>query len=40
VTAAAEATRENTNATATGTPLLHVENLRVSFGDAEVVKGI
>jgi len=40
VTAAAEATEENTNATATGTPLLHVENLRVSFGDAEVVKGI
>ncbi|HTU06861.1 MAG TPA: ABC transporter ATP-binding protein, partial [Trebonia sp.] len=40
MTAAAEATEENTNATATGTPLLHVENLRVSFGDAEVVKGI
>jgi peptide/nickel transport system ATP-binding protein len=40
VTAAAEATKEDTNATATGTPLLHVENLRVSFGDAEVVKGI
>jgi peptide/nickel transport system ATP-binding protein len=40
VTAAAEATKENTNATATGTPLLHVENLRVSFSGAEVVKGI
>jgi peptide/nickel transport system ATP-binding protein len=40
VTAAAEATTEITNVTATGTPLLHVENLRVSFGDTEVVKGI
>jgi peptide/nickel transport system ATP-binding protein len=41
VTAAAEATKEkNTKVTATGTALLHVENLRVSFGDAEVVKGI
>ena len=40
MTAAAEATKEHTNVTATGTPLLHVENLRVSFGDAEVVKGI
>jgi peptide/nickel transport system ATP-binding protein len=40
VTAAAEATKENANVTATGTPLLRVENLRVSFGDTEVVKGI
>ena len=40
MTAAAEATTEITNVTATGTPLLHVENLRVSFGDTEVVKGI
>jgi peptide/nickel transport system ATP-binding protein len=40
VTAAAEATEENAFVTATGTPLLHVENLHVSFGDAEVVKGI
>ena len=40
MTAAAEATKENPNATAAATPLLHVENLRVSFGDAEVVKGI
>jgi len=40
VTAAAEATEENTSAAVTGTPLLRVENLRVSFGDAEVVKGI
>ena len=41
MTAAAEATEEeNTKVNATGTPLLHVENLRVSFGDAEVVKGI
>jgi peptide/nickel transport system ATP-binding protein len=40
VTAAAEATTEITNVTATGTPLLHVENLRVSFADTEVVKGI
>ena len=40
MTAAAEATEENTSVTAAGTPLLHVENLRVSFGDADVVKGI
>ena len=40
MTAAAEATEENTSVTTAGTPLLHVENLRVSFGDTEVVKGI
>ena len=40
MTAAAEARTEITNGTATGTALLHVENLRVSFGDTEVVKGI
>jgi peptide/nickel transport system ATP-binding protein len=40
VTAAAEATEENTIVIPTGTPLLHVENLRVSFGNTEVVKGI
>jgi peptide/nickel transport system ATP-binding protein len=40
VTAAAEATQEHTIVPGTGTPLLHVENLRVSFGDTEVVKGI
>ena len=40
MTAAAEATKESANVSATGTPLLHVENLRVSFGAAEVVKGI
>jgi len=40
VTAPAEATQENANVSATGTPLLHVENLRVAFGDTEVVKGI
>jgi peptide/nickel transport system ATP-binding protein len=31
---------EETANTKTGTRLLHVENLRVSFGDVEVVKGI
>jgi peptide/nickel transport system ATP-binding protein len=40
MTATAAATDENTDNIATGTPLLQVENLRVSFGDAEVVKGI
>jgi peptide/nickel transport system ATP-binding protein len=40
VTAAAEATKEKTSVTATGAPLLAVENLRVSFGDTEVVRGI
>jgi peptide/nickel transport system ATP-binding protein len=40
VTAAAEAAKEITNVTATGAPLLRVENLRVSFGETEVVKGI
>ncbi len=38
MTAAAEATQTNAPVAATGTPLLHVQNLRVSFGDAEVVK--
>ena len=37
---AAAATEQNADDTATGTPLLTVENLRVSFGSAEVVKGI
>jgi peptide/nickel transport system ATP-binding protein len=37
---ATEAAAENAFATAAGRPLLQVENLRVSFGDAEVVKGI
>ena len=37
---AAAATEQNADDTATGTPLLTVENLRVSFGNAEVVKGI
>ncbi|MGD0701675.1 MAG: ABC transporter ATP-binding protein [Trebonia sp.] len=40
MTAPTAATDENTDNTATGTPLLQVENLRVSFGDTEVVKGI
>jgi peptide/nickel transport system ATP-binding protein len=40
MTAPAAATEENTENTATGTPLLQVENLRVSFGDTEVVRGI
>jgi peptide/nickel transport system ATP-binding protein len=38
--AAATATEENSSDTTTGTPLLTVENLRVSFGETEVVKGI
>ena len=36
----AAATEQNADDTATGTPLLTVEDLRVSFGRAEVVKGI
>jgi peptide/nickel transport system ATP-binding protein len=37
---AAAATEQNATDTALGTPLLSVENLRVSFGETEVVKGI
>jgi peptide/nickel transport system ATP-binding protein len=37
---AAAATEQNADDTATGTPLLTVRNLRVSFGSTEVVKGI
>ena len=40
MTAAAEAAQENTNAAAADAPLMHVDNLRVSFGDTVVVKGI
>ena len=37
---AAAATEQTAIHAAAGTPLLTVENLRVSFGNAEVVKGI
>jgi peptide/nickel transport system ATP-binding protein len=37
---AAAATEQNATRTAVGTPLLTVENLRVSFGETEVVSGI
>jgi len=37
---AAAATEQNATGTAVGTPLLTVENLRVSFGETEVVSGI
>jgi peptide/nickel transport system ATP-binding protein len=40
VTTSAEAAEQSTNTPAGGTPLLTVDNLRVSFGDSEVVKGI
>ncbi len=40
MTTATEAAEGSAFATAAGPPLLHVENLRVSFGNAEVVKGI
>ena len=40
MTTATEAAAGSAFATAAGPPLLHVENLRVSFGDTEVVKGI
>ena len=40
MTAAAEATKEEASAITTGASLLRVENLRVSFFGAEVVKGI
>ncbi len=39
-TAATDENAGNTASTAAGSPLLQVENLRVSFGDTEVVKGI
>jgi peptide/nickel transport system ATP-binding protein len=37
---AAAATEQNATGTAVGTPLLTVQNLRVSFGETEVVSGI
>ena len=40
MTTATEAAAGSAFATAAAQPLLHVDNLRVSFGDAEVVKGI
>jgi peptide/nickel transport system ATP-binding protein len=40
VTTSAEAAEESTSAAAGTAPLLNVQNLRVSFGDSEVVKGI
>ncbi|HEY6496770.1 MAG TPA: ABC transporter ATP-binding protein [Trebonia sp.] len=40
MTTSAETAEDSTNAAAADAPLLAVENLRVSFGDAEVVSGI